>query len=180
MTVAYVGMGANLGEPRAQLIAAWDALGSNLGDPAANVRAGVEALAMMPDTRLGAISSFYANPPVGYVHQPDFVNAVARVETALAPRALLDELHAIERRFGRVRDFPNAPRTLDLDVVLYSSEVVDEPELSIPHPRMHERAFVIVPLAEIAPDLVVPGHGPVADLARQVDSGTLRKLAEGT
>lgn len=162
-----------------KLLDAYVALGSNLGNAAANVRAGVEALAMMPDTRLAAISSFYANPPVGYADQPDFVNAVAKVETALTPRALLDELLAIERRFGRVRDFPNAPRTLDLDILLYASEVVAEPGLSIPHPRMHERAFVIVPLAEIAPDLVVPGGGSVADLARQADSTHLRKLAEG-
>jgi 2-amino-4-hydroxy-6-hydroxymethyldihydropteridine diphosphokinase len=161
-----------------KLFDAYIGLGSNLGNPVATLRAAAEALAMMPDTRLGAISSFYANPPVGYVEQPDFVNAVAKVETALAPRALLDELLAIERRFGRVRDFPNAPRTLDLDVVLYSSEVVDEPGLTIPHPRMHERAFVIVPLAEIAPDLVIPGRGPVGGLVRQVESRSLRKLAE--
>jgi 2-amino-4-hydroxy-6-hydroxymethyldihydropteridine diphosphokinase len=157
---------------------AYVALGSNLGDPVANVRAGVEALAMMPDTRLAAISSLYLNPPVGYVDQPDFVNAVARIETALAPRALLDELLEIERRFGRVRDFPNAPRTLDLDIVLYGSDATVEPGLVIPHPRMHERAFVVVPLAEIAPDLVVPGRGPVSALVRQLDGGSLEKLAE--
>ena len=160
------------------LIDAYIALGSNLGDPASTVRAGVEALAMMPDTRLAAISSLYVNPPVGYADQPDFVNAVAKIETALAPRALLDELLAIERRFGRVRDFPNAPRTLDLDIVLYGLEIVDEPGLSIPHPRMHERAFVVVPLAEIARDLVVPGRGALSDLVRQVDSSSLRKQVE--
>jgi 2-amino-4-hydroxy-6-hydroxymethyldihydropteridine diphosphokinase len=157
---------------------AYVALGSNLGDPAANVRAGFEALAMMRDTRLAAISSLYRNPPVGYADQPDFVNAVAKIETGLEPRALLDALLAIERRFGRVRDFPNAPRTLDLDIVLYASDTVDEPGLTIPHPRMHERAFVVVPLAEIAPDLVVPGHGSVSGLVRQVGADRLQKLVE--
>jgi 2-amino-4-hydroxy-6-hydroxymethyldihydropteridine diphosphokinase len=157
---------------------AYVALGSNLGDPAANVRAGFEALAMMRDTRLAAISSLYRNPPVGYADQPDFVNAVAKIETALAPRALLDALLAIERRFGRVRDFPNAPRTLDLDIVLYASDIIAEPGLTIPHPRMHERAFVIVPLVEIAPDLVVPGHGPVSELVRHVNADSLQKHVE--
>jgi 2-amino-4-hydroxy-6-hydroxymethyldihydropteridine diphosphokinase len=157
---------------------AYIALGSNLDQPAANVRAGFEALAMLRDTRLGAISSLYRNPPVGYADQPDFVNAVAKIETALAPRALLDALLAIERRFGRVRDFPNAPRTLDLDIVLYASEVIAEPGLTIPHPRMHERAFVLVPLAEIAPDVVVPERGPVSALVRQVNADSLQKLAE--
>jgi 2-amino-4-hydroxy-6-hydroxymethyldihydropteridine diphosphokinase len=157
---------------------AYVALGSNLGDAVENVRAGIEALAMMPDTRLAAISSLYRNPPVGYVDQPDFVNAVAKIETALAPRALLDALLDIERRFGRVRDFPNAPRTLDLDIVLYGSETVAEPGLTIPHPRMHERAFVIVPLAEIAPELSVPGRGSLSALVRQVHPGSLEKLVE--
>jgi 2-amino-4-hydroxy-6-hydroxymethyldihydropteridine diphosphokinase len=161
-----------------KLIDAYVALGSNLDDPAANVRAGFEALAMMPDTRLAAISSLYRNPPVGYVDQPDFVNAVAKIETGLAPRALLDALLEIELRFGRVRDFPNAPRTLDLDIVLYDSEVVAEAGLEIPHPRMHERAFVVVPLAEIAPDVAIPGRGPVSALVREVDSESLEKLAE--
>jgi 2-amino-4-hydroxy-6-hydroxymethyldihydropteridine diphosphokinase len=157
---------------------AYVALGSNLGDPVENVRAGIEALAMMPDTRLAAISSLYRNPPVGYVDQPDFVNAVTKIETALTPRELLDALLDIERQFGRVRDFPNAPRTLDLDIVLYGSETLDEPGLTIPHPRMHERAFVIVPLAEIAPDLAVPGRGSLAALVQHVHSGSLEKLVE--
>lgn len=156
---------------------AYIALGSNLKNPADQVRAGFEELAMLPDTLLAAISSLYTNPAVGYVNQPDFVNAVAKIQTGLAPRALLAELLAIERRFGRVREFENAPRTLDLDIVLYGSETIDEPGLTVPHPRMHERAFVIVPLAEIAPDLVVPGRGPIATLLRGVDLSSLTKLA---
>jgi 2-amino-4-hydroxy-6-hydroxymethyldihydropteridine diphosphokinase len=161
-----------------KLTDAYVALGSNLGEPAANVRAGVEALAMLPDTRLAAISSLYVNPPVGYANQPDFVNAVAKIETGLPPRALLDALLRIERRFGRVREFPNAPRTLDLDIVLYGADTIVEPGLTIPHPRMHERAFVVVPLAEIAPDLAVPGRGPVSSLVAQVDATSLTKRAE--
>ncbi|MGZ8264703.1 MAG: 2-amino-4-hydroxy-6-hydroxymethyldihydropteridine diphosphokinase, partial [Burkholderiales bacterium] len=128
---------------------AYIALGSNLKNPADQVRAGFEELAMLPDTLLAAISSLYSNPAVGYVDQPDFVNAVAKIQTGLAPRALLAALLAIERRFGRVREFENAPRTLDLDIVLDGSETIDEPGRTVPHPRMHERAFVIVPLAEI-------------------------------
>lgn len=156
---------------------AYIALGSNLKNPADQVRAGFEELAMLPDTLLAAISSLYSNAAVGYVDQPDFVNAVAKIQTGLAPRALLAELLAIERRFGRVREFENAPRTLDLDIVLYGSATIDEPGLTVPHPRMHERAFVIVPLAEIAPDLVVPGRGPIPTLLRGVDQGSLTKLA---
>ena len=156
---------------------AYIGLGANLDQPAVQVRAAVEALAMLPGTRLAAVSSLYSNPAVGYVDQPDFVNAVAKIETALAPRVLLDHLLEIEQRFGRTRDFQNAPRTLDLDIVVYGSQVVDEPGLTIPHPRMHERAFVLVPLAEIEPNLVVPGRGPVRGLVQGVDSGVLTKLA---
>jgi 2-amino-4-hydroxy-6-hydroxymethyldihydropteridine diphosphokinase len=155
---------------------AYVGVGANLGHPAQQVRAAIEQLAMLPDTRLAAISSLYSNPAVGYADQPDFVNAVAKIETALAPRVLLDHLLSIERRFGRTREFPNAPRTLDLDLVVYAGLMLDEPGLTVPHPRMHERAFVVVPLAEIAPELVVPGHGPIAALVGKVDSGVLTKL----
>lgn len=155
---------------------AYIALGANLRDPEAQVRAGFEALAMLPKSRLAAVSSLYRSAPVGYVEQPDFVNAVAKIETALEARELLDALLEIERRRGRVRDFPNAPRTLDLDIVLYDEDECDEDGLEIPHPRMYERAFVIVPLAEIAPDAVVPGRGRVRDLLAAVDRASLVKL----
>ena len=131
---------------------AYVALGSNLQDPAAQVRAGFAALAALPATRLTAQSALYRSAPVGYAGQPDFINAVAAIETLLAPRALLDALLAIERSRGRVREFPNAPRTLDLDVLLYGDLLLNEHGLTIPHPRMHERAFVLAPLAEIAPE----------------------------
>lgn len=155
---------------------AFIALGSNLANPAAQVQAGLRALAALPHTRLTGASSLYRNPAVGVRDQPDFVNAVASVGTRLAPRALLEALLTIERAHGRVRDFPNAPRTLDLDIVLYGEEVIDEPGLTIPHPRMIERAFVLVPLAEIAPQAIVPGAGSAARLAACVDASALVRL----
>ena len=158
------------------LITVFVALGSNLDDPRAQVRSGLRALAALPRTRLVRESSLYLNPPVGYRGQPDFINAVAMIETRLAPRALLEALLEIERAHGRVRDFPNAPRTLDLDIVLYGDLRVHEPGLTIPHPRMLERAFVLVPLAEIAPEAVVPGGRRVADLVKRVDATGLVKL----
>jgi 2-amino-4-hydroxy-6-hydroxymethyldihydropteridine diphosphokinase len=156
---------------------AYIGLGSNLQDPENKVRAAVAELAMLRDTRLGHVSSLYRSTPVGFADQPDFVNAVARVETALTPRVLLEALLEIECRFGRVRDFPNAPRTLDLDILLFAGAVVREPGLTIPHPRMHERAFVLVPLAEIAHDTLVPGRGLVGDLLAQVDAAGVVKFA---
>ena len=144
------------------------ALGANLGDPERQVKAGFEALAALPDSRLLATSKLYRTAPVGYVDQPDFVNACALIETALEPRPLLDALLAIERDHGRVRDIPNGPRTLDLDIVLYGDRVVDEPGLRIPHPRAHERAFVLVPLVDVWPDAVIPGHGSARERLREV------------
>lgn len=155
---------------------AFIALGSNLDDPERQVRRGFEALAALPHTRLLGTSSLYRSAPVGYRDQPDFINAVAMIATGLAPRALLEALLEIERRHGRVREFPNAPRTLDLDIVLYGERVLCEPGLCIPHPRMHERAFVIVPLAEIAPDRAIPGHGSVGALLREVGAAGVVKL----
>jgi len=148
---------------------AYVALGSNLEEPQHQLQAGFAALARLPGTQLISRSSLYRSAPVGYLDQPDFVNAVAEVRTALTPRALLNALLEIERAHGRVREFPNAPRTLDLDIVLYGEQVVHEPGLSIPHPRLHERAFVLVPLAEIAPDAEVPGRGCVRELLAGVD-----------
>lgn len=154
------------------------ALGSNLADPAAQVRTALRALAHLPGTTLVRSSSLYRNPPAGGLSQPEFVNAVARIETLIGPRALLERLLEIEQAQGRVRDYPNAPRTLDLDIALYGDETVQEPGLIIPHPRMTERPFVLVPLAEIAPDAVVPGKGRVADLAARVDASGLIRIPE--
>ena len=158
------------------LTPAFVALGANLGNPVQQIAAGVEALAMLPNTRLTAVSPFYRSAPVGYAGQPDFVNAVAKIETALAPRELLDALLAIERDFGRIRDVKNGPRTLDLDIALYGDSQVSEPGLEIPHPRMRERAFVLVPLADIDPDQVVPGLGRAADLLAGVDATSVEKM----
>jgi len=162
--------------PALNLVPAFIALGANLSNPESQVRAGFEALSMLPNTLLAAMSSLYRSAPVGYLDQPDFVNAVARIDTALEPRQLLDELLGIEKQFGRVREFPNSPRTLDLDIILYGEREVREPGLTIPHPRMHERAFVVVPLAEIAPDAIVPGRGRVRDLVAGVAAAGLAKL----
>jgi 2-amino-4-hydroxy-6-hydroxymethyldihydropteridine diphosphokinase len=138
-------------------------LGANLNDPAAQVEYALAELDRLPSTRLIARSSLYASAPVGYVDQPDFINAVAQVETGLAPRALLDALLDIEHRHGRERSFRNAPRTLDLDLLLYGAAHFHEEGLTLPHPRMCERGFVLLPLLEIAPDTVIPGHGRAAD-----------------
>ena len=161
-----------------QRVTAFIGLGSNLDNPAAQIRRAIRTLAAMPETRLVRRSSLYRNPPAGYIEQPEFVNAVARIETRLTPRDLLEQLLAIERAHGRVRDFPNAPRTLDLDILLYGERTVREPGLTIPHPRMLERAFVLVPLAEIAPETVVPGGGCIADLVRNIDASGMIKLPD--
>ena len=156
---------------------AYIALGANLDDPVAQVKAGFAALAALPDTTLTAQSSLYRTTPVGYAHQPDFINAVAAVETSLAPRELLDAILAVETQHGRVREFVNAPRTLDLDILLYDADEVRETGLTIPHPRMHERAFVLAPLAEIAPHCVIPGRGVVRELLQAVDRSGVTRLA---
>lgn len=142
---AYVALGSNLEDPRAQLLRAFDDLSG------------------LPRTRLVARSSLYLSAPVGYPDQPPFVNGVAMVETGLAPHPLLDALLALERRRGRVRDVRHGPRTLDLDLLLYDGLQCRDPGLTLPHPRMHQRAFVLLPLLEIAPACEVPGLGPAAN-----------------
>jgi 2-amino-4-hydroxy-6-hydroxymethyldihydropteridine diphosphokinase len=161
-------------------VTAYVALGANLGDPVATVRAAIEALRHMAGTRFVAASSLYRTAPVGLHHQPDFINAVAmlEVERAVLPApSLLDRLFAIEADFGRVRSVKNAPRTLDLDLLLYGDQPLDLPGLTLPHPRMTERAFVLAPLAEIAPDLAIPGHGHLADLLLAVAGQRIARLA---
>ncbi|MBZ0106687.1 MAG: 2-amino-4-hydroxy-6-hydroxymethyldihydropteridine diphosphokinase [Sulfuricella denitrificans] len=146
---------------------AFIALGSNLDDPADQVSHAFGELDALPGTRLIARSSLYRSAPWGYSDQPDFINAVAEIETRLEPRILLEMLLEIEHRRGRVREFLNAPRTLDLDLLLYDGLVYHEHGLTLPHPRMHERAFVLMPLTEIAPGCVIPGQGAaLACLAR--------------
>jgi 2-amino-4-hydroxy-6-hydroxymethyldihydropteridine diphosphokinase len=141
---------------------AYVGLGSNLADPVAQVVQALEALDALPHTRLLEASSLYRSAPVGYLDQPDFINAVAQVETELPPRALLDALLALELECGRTREFQNAPRTLDLDVLMYDDLVHHEHGLTVPHPQMHLRAFVLQPLLEIAPDCIIPSVGTAA------------------
>ncbi len=141
---------------------AYVALGANIGDPTATVLAAFAALANLTDSRVVHTSSLYRTAPVGLTNQPDFINAVAMLETGLAPEELLDALLDLEARFGRVRRDRNGPRTLDLDLLLYNDIELDLPRLTLPHPRLHLRAFVLHPLAEIAPGLVIPGRGSVA------------------
>jgi 2-amino-4-hydroxy-6-hydroxymethyldihydropteridine diphosphokinase len=146
------------------MIRAYVALGSNLGNPVQTIEDAMDAMAALRGSLLKAMSSLYRTAPVGLKHQPDFINAVVAIDTRLAPRDLLAELFALEARFGRERSVKNAPRTLDLDLLLHGETVQDDPELILPHPRMHERAFVLTPLAEIAPNLIIPGRGAVAGL----------------
>lgn len=155
---------------------AYIGLGSNLADPVAQVSQALDALGHLPQTRVVACSSLYRSAPVGYLDQPDFINAVARLETELAPRVLLDALLTLEQQCGRTREFLNAPRTLDLDVLLYDDLVHHEHGLTIPHPQMHLRAFVLQPLLEIAPDCIIPGIGAAEQAARQCAGQKLERL----
>lgn len=154
---------------------AWVGLGANLGDPAASLRAAFAALAALPRTRLIARSSLYRSAPVDAVG-PDFLNAVARVATGLSAHELLAQLLAIEMRHGRERPFRNAPRTLDLDLLLFGDESIATAALTVPHPRLHQRAFVLAPMAELSPDLHVPGRGRVADLLGPVAAQSIERL----
>jgi 2-amino-4-hydroxy-6-hydroxymethyldihydropteridine diphosphokinase len=149
---------------------AYVALGSNLGDREQTLRAALAALRAEGAVEVIAVSGLIETEPVGFVDQPRFLNGVAALETELPAAALLDLLLEVERRFGRVREGVPAqgPRTLDLDLLLYGEAEIDEPGLRIPHPRLHERAFVLGPLAELAPGLEIPGRGPVEALIAEL------------
>lgn len=155
------------------------ALGSNLQQPQHQVVSAFGELAALPKTRLQSQSSLYRTVPLDrdnrHLDHPEFINAAAELATEMPPLDLLHALLAIEARHGRERPYQNAPRVLDLDLLLYDDVVMNTAELTLPHPRMHERGFVLLPLAEIAPDLVVPGHGRVATLAHScLDQGVTR------
>lgn len=156
--IAFIGLGSNLEDPRSQL-----------------QRAFVE-LDRLPETRLTARSSLYRSAPLGYPDQPDFVNAVARIATDQTPQALLQALLQIEHSHGRERNFRNAPRTLDLDILLYDDVQLHEHGLTIPHPRMHLRAFVLLPLLEIAPDIGIPAVGQARRALQDCHDQTLERL----
>jgi 2-amino-4-hydroxy-6-hydroxymethyldihydropteridine diphosphokinase len=150
---------------------AFVALGGNLGDTRAYLRQALDALAALPRTRLMAHSRFYRTPPWGLREQPPFLNAAAELETALAPHELLDALLGIERAAGRLREGQRwGPRTLDLDLLHMDGVVLHDARLTLPHPRIGERAFVLLPLAELAPELELPGQGRVDGLLAAVDT----------
>mgnify|MGYP001484178126 CR=1 FL=1 len=158
MTRAYVGLGANLGEPRRQLTEA------------------LTAMSGLPETHLAGHSSFYRTAPLGYEDQPEFLNAVAALDTRLAPGVLLEGLQGIERRQRRERPFPNAPRTLDLDLLLFGEEQSARPGLTVPHPRMHERAFVLQPLLELDSGISIPGKGLASALLPSCGSQKIERI----
>lgn len=149
-------------------------LGGNVGAAVTTLRAAIGDLSALPDTQLLRASRLYRTPAWGMEDQPDFVNAVAMLETQLAPQALLEHLLAIERIHGRLRDADLrwGPRTLDLDLLLYGDAVIDKPGLHVPHPQLHKRAFALQPLVEIAPETVIPGIGRASDaLAAMATTG---------
>ena len=155
---------------------AFIALGSNLNSPESQVIRALQSIAQLPKTQLIKKSSLYKTAPVGYSEQPDFINAVAEVATDLSAENLLESLLKIEAEFGRERPFPNAPRILDLDLLLYDDLILHTETLTLPHPRMHLRGFVLLPLTEIAPDLSLPNHGNVVKLAEISGAQGITKL----
>lgn len=164
MTRSFVGLGANLEDPRAQIEHA------------------LELLAAEDGVELVAVSTLRETDPVGYEDQPPFLNGAAELRTSLGARELLERLLAIERRLGRVRgEGPRfGPRTIDLDLLLYGDERIEEEGLEVPHPRLHERLFALEPLADLEPDLVVPGRGPLADLLAGLQSAPCRTSTSST
>lgn len=150
-------------------------LGANLGDALATLAQAMVDLSALPATRLVAQSSVYRSAPID-ANGPDYLNAVAELVTSLAPGELLAQLQRIEHEHGRERPYRHAPRTLDLDLLLYGQVQMASPALTLPHPRLHERAFVLLPLAELAPGLCVPGHGPVAQLLAGVAGQRIARI----
>jgi 2-amino-4-hydroxy-6-hydroxymethyldihydropteridine diphosphokinase len=159
VTVAYVGVGSNLGEPLRQ------------------VRDALDELDHIPHSRVVKRSSLYQSAPTGFDDQPDFINAVAQLETGISADRLLDELQEIEARHGRQRSFANAPRTMDLDLLLYGNAVLKTDALTLPHPRMHERAFVLKPLLEISPDVAIPGVGLAKESLKNLEHQVVKRIA---
>ncbi len=174
MTDAVIAPGS---APAGASLVAYIGLGANLGDPQQALRDALNALRALPQTRIDAISSFYLSAPVD-AGGDDYVNAVARVQTALTPHALLAGLQAIEHEFGRERPFRNAPRTLDLDLLLYGDLTIHDNTLDVPHPRMMARAFVLLPLLELDAGIQVPGQGRASDFLPVVREQQIRRLAE--
>jgi len=158
VTLAYVGLGSNLQDPRRQ------------------IQSALAELDAMPHTRVVKRSSLYRSAPIGHLEQPDFVNAVAQLETGLPAERLLAELQQLEARHGRKRSFANAPRTLDLDILLFGNATIRTPALTIPHPRMHERAFVLKPLVEVFVQATIPGHGLATTLLASCEDQKVERI----
>jgi 2-amino-4-hydroxy-6-hydroxymethyldihydropteridine diphosphokinase len=158
MAFTYVGLGSNLADPRVQIERALGALGD------------------LPKSQMLSHSRLYRTSPWGYVEQPEFINAAAKLETQLTPREMMQALLSIEQAFGRERSKVWGPRVLDLDLLMHDRQIINEPGLHLPHPRLHERAFVLLPLADIAPDLDIPDHGLVAELLRRIDISGCNRL----
>ena len=153
-------------------------IGANLGDPVATVRQAIDELRRVPQSNFVAASSLYRTAAIGLRDQPDFINAVVELLTVSSAPTLLQALMAIEQRHGRQRSVKNAPRTLDLDLLLYGNKLSADPYLTLPHPRLHERAFVLAPLAELAPTLTIPHCGPVGELLARCADQAIAPLAE--
>jgi 2-amino-4-hydroxy-6-hydroxymethyldihydropteridine diphosphokinase len=152
------------------------ALGSNLGDRLENLQGGVDALFDAPGLNFRAASPVYETRPVGGPEQPDYLNAVTTADTALPGRTILDRAHGVEEAFQRVRDVTWGPRTLDVDLIVYGDEISDDPELTLPHPRAYERAFVLAPWHDIEPDAEIPGRGRVEELLRAMGLDGVRRV----
>jgi 2-amino-4-hydroxy-6-hydroxymethyldihydropteridine diphosphokinase len=155
------------------------AVGSNLGERQEILQGGVDAIAGIGQVRVEAVSPVYETAPVGGPPQPDYLNVVVLARTTLPSRDLLDRLHEIEAAFDRVREVRWGARTLDIDIIVYDGERSDDPELTLPHPRAHERAFVLAPWHDIDPAAVLPGHGPVAALLEKTDRSGVRRVETG-
>ena len=151
------------------------ALGSNLGDRGDILQGGVDAIAGIEGVHVTGVSPVYETVPVGGPPQPDYLNAVLLADVTIPARDLLDQLHAVEAAFDRVRLVRWGPRTLDIDIIAVAGEQSDDPALTLPHPRAHERGFVLAPWHDADPDAVLPGHGPVADLLARADVAGIRR-----
>ncbi|MEW6353364.1 MAG: 2-amino-4-hydroxy-6-hydroxymethyldihydropteridine diphosphokinase [Pseudomonadota bacterium] len=163
------------------MIHAYIGLGGNIADPVQQITRALAELNALPATRLHSRSRLYRSKPVGPADQPDYVNAVAALDTDLPPRTLLSRLLDIERRHGRIRDGVRwGPRTLDLDLLLYGELQHHDADLTLPHPRLHERSFVLYPLYDVAPDLVIPGYGPLRELLQGCPRGELTTITTHT
>jgi len=155
---------------------AYVGIGSNQAEPVKQVEEALLELDRLPHSRLVKRSSLYKSAPVGFADQADFINAVAQLETGIPADRLLSELQQIESRHGRRRSFANAPRTLDLDLLLFAKLELRTQRLTLPHPRMHERAFVLKPLLEISPEISIPGVGPAKDSLKNVENQIVERI----